>query len=235
MYLIIPDLHLNHIRAEKIIRSVQPDFIVFLGDYFDNWYDTPEKNAEMASWLVSSLEQKNRIHLFGNHDVSYAFNEFYKCSGYTQEKQDAINNVMANPMKENHWRKLKFYHFAYDYLCTHAGVQNALYNTLDEFNNHFKNDCLNASDDAFIGNRPHKLLQAGKSRGGKASEGGIIWCDAREFKPINGVNQIFGHTPQKKPNELYKNNWAIDSNLSCQFYATITEKKIAIHYTDDIV
>jgi hypothetical protein len=25
--------------------------------------------------------------------------------------------------------------------------------------------------------------------------GGLVWCDFREFTPIPGLNQIFGHTP----------------------------------------
>lgn len=231
MHLIIPDIHLQHLKAEKIIKSVQPDFVVFLGDYFDDWGDTPEKNLETANWLVSSLDQKNRTHVFGNHDVSYAFRPYgYKCSGYTVEKDAAINSVM-----QNHWRKLRLFTYAHDYLCTHSGVTNQLYNINDEFHSHFENDCANALDDAFNENSPHKLLRIGRSRGGKEPVGGIIWCDSSEFKPIKDVKQIFGHTPQRTPRELFKNNWCIDSRSSCSHYITITEKKIELHSIDDIV
>ena len=40
------------------------------------------------------------------------------------------------------------------------------------------------------------LLQCGRGRGGNSRVGGVVWLDwDREFKAIEGLNQIVGHTP----------------------------------------
>ena len=58
--IIIPDIHNDYHTAEKIIKKENPDKIIFLGDYFDDFYDTIK---DVTKWLVKSLQQKNRIHL----------------------------------------------------------------------------------------------------------------------------------------------------------------------------
>ena len=41
------------------------------------------------------------------------------------------------------------------------------------------------------------IFNAGHGRGGMQRVGGITWCDyTREFFPVQGINQIVGHTPQ---------------------------------------
>ena len=64
------------------------------------------------------------------------------------------------------------------------------------------------------------------SRGGIETYGGIVWCDASEFIPITGINQIFGHTslPQPKwinfsdPNTIFSRNLALDVK-NADYYA----------------
>lgn len=244
--LIIPDLHLNWERADKIIKHVGADKIVFLGDYFDDFGDDYQTNLKMAEWLAASLDQPNRIHLFGNHDISYAIaRREYKCSGYEAGKDYAINAVL----KEDNWRKLKLYTWVGDYLCSHAGVHN-YYNTMFSNGASIKEwlepVAKRAMDDAFALKPVHPLLEAGKSRGGYARHGGIIWCDFYEFKPIFGVNQIFGHTPRRSPEWVivgednspdYSENLDLDVSHA-HFYAihddTKLTKKVTIHWIGDM-
>ncbi len=68
--IIIPDLHNDYFTAEKIIKKENRDKVLFLGDYFDDFYDTLEDADNTAKWLTKSLQQKNRVHLIGNHDLS---------------------------------------------------------------------------------------------------------------------------------------------------------------------
>ena len=85
--LIIPDIHLKWERVNRVINHVGADEIIFLGDYFDDFNDTPEQVDEMVSWLEHSAKQPNRIHLFGNHDMHYAFSDAgFQCSGFEQWK-----------------------------------------------------------------------------------------------------------------------------------------------------
>ena len=69
--IIISDIHNDYFTAEKIIKKENPDKIIFLGDYFDDFDDTVKDSENTAKWLVKSLKQENRIHLIGNHDLSY--------------------------------------------------------------------------------------------------------------------------------------------------------------------
>lgn len=208
--LIIPDIHLQYKRAENIIKHVSPDKTVFLGDYFDDFGDDYRDNLITAEWLKNSLKDPSRIHLFGNHDVSYAFGDKrYFCSGYETGKDYAINSVMT----PEDWKKLLLYTKVGDYYCSHAGLQEAIFKNnangrdVDTF---LQEECNKALDIAFANKDPHYLLGAGKSRGGFLRYGGIIWCDANEFRPIRGIKQIFGHTPQKTPRFVFADNLALD-------------------------
>lgn len=204
--LIIPDLHHRWQQAENIIGSVLHDEVVFLGDYFDDFNDTPEMVSDTCEWLEGSVKQPNRIHLRGNHDVHYEFTyRRLKCSGYEDWKNFIISDVLSRET----WDALKWYHILDDtWLLTHAGLHSEnvpetvkkLHGNRPEFlkaiGEFLDAELVNAFRS--LGNNvPHWLLNAGGSRGGSQKWGGITWCDfEREFIPLKGLNQILGHTPQ---------------------------------------
>src|ERR1035437_9205008 len=88
--LIIPDIHNNVGWVEEYLAKQKYDYVVFLGDYFDEFYDSVKDATEAAKWLKESLKKENRIHLWGNHDTSYFFPNLYECSGYSKEKEEGI-------------------------------------------------------------------------------------------------------------------------------------------------
>ena len=200
-YLIIPDIHLRHEQAEKIISHVSPDFIYFLGDYWDDFGDTPEMVKNTSEWFVWSVNQKNRLHVGGNHDYHYAYpDKHLQCSGYQQWKYFMINDIVSR----KDWDKMVYYHILDDkwFLC-HGGLHDYwvpkeikdLYQCRPRFLRE-----LQAFLDAEI-IKSHRneswVLQAGHARGGSILYGGLTWCDfEREFVPVKGLNQIVGHTPQ---------------------------------------
>jgi len=205
--LIVPDIHHNWRTAEKIIAAVPHDEVLFLGDYFDDFGDNPQMVQETCDWLTASVAKPNRIHLFGNHDIHYAFAyRYFQCSGYEQWKyfiaQDSVSRAV--------WDKLKWFHVLDNtWLVSHAG--------LHKF--HLPDDIKQLSGDrtAFLhaieeylnlevrkgfqhgaNNKSFWTYSAGHARGGMQRVGGILWCDFdREFFPIKGLNQILGHTPQR--------------------------------------
>lgn len=203
--LIIPDIHLRWEQAEKIISAVGPDEVIFLGDYFDDFGDTPEMVRDTAEWLEGSVNKPNRIHLYGNHDQSYGFPFLtFKCSGYEQWKDFTINDIVSKTT----WNKLKWYHWLDDrWLLTHAGLHRS--NVPKEIYQHINDrpkfieelsKYLDKSIEEGIreaaNNTRTWIFNAGHSRGGSQKVGGITWCDYEvEFEPIIGINQIFGHTP----------------------------------------
>jgi len=123
--LVIPDLHNKIETAEKILKAREHsvDYTVLLGDYFDDFYDTPDIAANTAAWLKDSLQNPKRIHLIGNHDINYRepFSPVQKCAGFTEAKKNRINTILTPA----DWAKLKWFHYepVGNWLFSHAGAQ----------------------------------------------------------------------------------------------------------------
>lgn len=181
--LIIPDIHTKIGFAEEIIEKENPDKIVFLGDYFDNFSDSPEIAYQVAEWLKKSLRDPKRTHLIGNHDMSYLSNGKFPCSGWDGAKQMFINKV------EIDWTKLQYFTFVDDWLCTHAGLSYEFYKAFNVNNLNVKNFLLLMKE-----KYEFRLNMCSGFRGGQDSYPGILWCDYGEFVDIPNTKQIFGHT-----------------------------------------
>lgn len=234
--LIIPDLHNQYAVAEHIIEKEKPDQIIFLGDYFDSYYDSYEDASHTSAWLANSLRKTDRIHLIGNHDLSYMTdNPKLKCTGYTSQKHEVIKKYKIN------WKKLQLYHWIDDqWLCTHAGLSNLFYEEMTSASTpsnvmEFSDQDLEKIDDV---NYNHKFFQVGRARNGLAKVGGILWCDYNEeFQPIPDLKQIFGHTPLPSPSHLtFKSigseNICLDTGL--RNYAIYEKGKMIIRSVIDL-
>ncbi len=190
--LVIPDIHNDFKLAEGIIYRERPDHTVFLGDYFDDWYDTVQDAANVAKWLRESIENPDRTHLAGNHDIGYMTdNPGLKWGGYTLGKHVAVKRCKID------WKRLRTHCWIGDeaWLCTHAGVSAAFlkecgYGTIHEALRASERDLKNIDDTSM----PGPFFQAGASRGGDHAVGGPLWCDYGEFEDVAGTRQIFGHT-----------------------------------------
>jgi predicted phosphodiesterase len=209
--LIIPDIHLAHERAEKIISLVKPDEIILLGDYFDQFDDTPEMVCDTAEWFQWSVNQPNRVHLCGNHDIHYWFqnNSDQRCSGYEQYKSIIINDIV----KSKDWNKLKFFHVLDDWILSHGGVHpywidpvkfrndEEVVITKDQLVSKLERDskeCIHLLNKNIFKNNYNWICVAGWCRSRSPFVGGLIWLDFnQEFHPIRGIHQIVGHTPDR--------------------------------------
>jgi len=227
--LIIPDIHNDYPTAEKIIKKENPDKIIFLGDYFDDFYDTVKDAANVAKWLVKSLQQKSRIHLIGNHDLSYMTNNpSLKCTGYDTGKHEEIKKHDID------WSMLKMHYWLnYDWLCTHAGFSNDFFmqqhtiksDTIQKVLDFSKKDLEKIHDV----NYDHSFFQVGFARGGSNVVGGTLWCGYEEFEDILGINQIFGHTRGNSVRHSKTENsehYCIDTGL--HHYAVYQKGKMKI-------
>ena len=242
--LIISDIHNTWENAEKIIKLEDVDNVVFLGDYFDNFGDDYRVASETADWLAGSLTKKNRIHIMGNHDANYAFpHRSYKCGGYQIDKDEIINLIL----KETDWKKLPLYTWVGSWLCTHAGLHTHFYDKYSDgipLKSWLEETCDVALKTAFENKPAVQILRAGYDRGGSEVYGGIYWGDWCEFKPIVGINQVFGHSPQRKPqwlvrgnllNKDYTQNLCLDVS-HCIYYGIHESKtdKITVHWIGDL-
>jgi len=203
--LIFGDLHEDVGYVEGIITQESPTLTIFVGDYFDSFISTVESVNTTCEWLKESVSKSNRIHLMGNHECFYRWPLVTKfiCSGNTLDKCKLINSIL----KPTDWEVIKLFHWDGTYLYSHAGVSEKLFAhcihgvTLEGI----QRECDRAIAVAQSGG-VHPILQAGYSRGGNQSQGGILWQDHFvDTQPIVGWKQIYGHTPLKSPTNKHVN------------------------------
>ena len=212
--LVFGDIHNgpNFAGIEAAISAESPEQTIFLGDYFDQWGDTPFDVRRTAIWLKESLQKPNRIHLWGNHDLPYA--SLGSCPGWSEEKNAAVRD--AFPPKA--WEQLRLWYHTDSWLFSHAGLSRAhsCIPRRAEGLPKFLDDLEAEAWSALHAGQQHWVFAAGRSRGGSAECGGPLWCDLSEFKPIDYVNQVFGHTPMGRMVDICgarSRNWCID--VSC--------------------
>lgn len=200
---VIPDVHNKWKKAESIVAAESPDRTIFLGDYFDDFGDTPADAAATTEWLAGSMADKSRVHLVGNHDLNYMSSlPGLHCAG-----RDPIKGI-AIAKRGIDWPRLEPFCWlgtaggaAEDmWLCTHAGLSATFLESVrpgaaapdvDGVLGAARIDLDRVDDE---GHR-HVFLQAGAARGGLDETGGIVWCDYNlEFEDVPGLRQIFGHT-----------------------------------------
>lgn len=219
--LIMPDIHTKFKPAESIIEKECPDKTVFLGDYFDDFHETAEDTHNTAKWLAKSLEQQDRLHLIGNHDLHYMTgNPEFQCSGFSEFKRCIIDSYSIP------WSKLVTHCYVGDHLCTHAGVSRQFFEeyattNLEEFMIESTEDLMHIDDVDYR----QKFFQAGISRGGMHKNSGIVWCDYEEFVDIPGVMQIFGHT---RGSEVRQNGSHICLDTVLRHYAIYQNDTIIV-------
>ena len=189
---VVPDVHGEHEKAERVVASEAADAAVFLGDYFDS-YDAYSPH-ETARWLAESMEKGGRVHLLGNHDVHYmSSGPGFRCSGYDPATHEAVR-AAGVPWK----RAVPYCWLDGEWLCTHAGLSDALVRRCAEARGRAGAAEVLAGAysqmEAARAGRSAPLFEAGVSRGGLRAVGGITWCDYSEFEDVDGVRQVFGHT-----------------------------------------
>jgi predicted phosphodiesterase len=215
-YVILPDVHTHWRVAEKIIdhHKNDADKVIFLGDYFDQFHDNPHIAADTAEWFHHSVNQPNRVHICGNHDVQYWFKDCneIRCSGYDKFKSIAINDIVTSA----DWRKVVFFYVIDDkWVCSHGGVHPSWINpqysekktvwTVPELAERLKMESQRCIRN--LGrNEHHWFIQEGFGRIKESPYyGGILWCDwNREFHCLEGINQLVGHTPNPSLSWIYR-------------------------------
>jgi hypothetical protein len=195
--IVIPDIHTRYEKAERICRKYKSHKIVFIGDYFDDFNDTPDDNQYTAEWLSESLKKENRVHLIGNHDECYHPNRELFCSGFSSKKKEVINKVLTTA----DWDKLNYYHFENNWLFSHAGINRYWFG--DPLNgkihlNIIRNTINDSIKKQSIGYTNNAIWAADKYRSGNHEWGGILWQDWKKMELIPDLKQCVGHTPIPK-------------------------------------
>lgn len=191
--------------------------VLFLGDFFDDWHDTPADAQRMAEWLVHVFAPDPLMHaLLGNHDLGYLFVQpIGSCSGYTPQKREAVRSVLASVPSVA--EKIDVFARVGPWLISHAGVHPYLRAGDDRGRSIARGAGLwsAAAMACAEGGLAHPLFACGVERGGRSPVGGPLWLDwDREFEDDNPEMppQIVGHTPHAFP--MRKGfSWCLDTHL----------------------
>jgi hypothetical protein len=228
--LIIPDVHHRIAVADRILAAEPADEVYFLGDYQDNFHDTPAQAKATAEWMCRQIEAGHNL-LWGNHDLPYGFlPELHDCPGYTRGKADAVNKVL----RLDHWKRLRLWYIIpgepRPWILSHAGIERPWIPPGVDPLPYLQTLEASALDDLYNHGTTHPLFFfCSAARGGRDPYSGPLWMDWGDFRPISGLNQIVGHTPMRNPDQFSledSTNWCIDTHL--QHYAVLEDGEISI-------
>jgi hypothetical protein len=186
--LVIPDLHHRVAAAEEWIARYPADRVVFLGDYFDDFDDTPKMAEATAEWLKDSLAKPGRLHLWGNHDLWYRFpmnpQVCWFGAGFTPEKSKIISSVL----EAADWARLELVEFVDGIALSHAGIGSSVFappiGALTK--ERVERLCAEAWLDAEAG-LPNPVFDLS----------GIVWLRWWNLRPLEAFSQFVGHTPDR--------------------------------------
>ena len=231
--LIIGDVHLKIKKVQTILDEEKYDKVYFLGDFFDDWDDSPLANFIMAEYLNKIMKDPRLEFIIGNHDAHYFWpNRDIRCSGYEYDKYTSIGDILDKTMVG---KRFRFHHVVDDWLLTHAGLHPGWLQgqkTLKEIDLYLLTEKVKCCD-ALKQGKQHWFFTVGSSREGRAPFGGIEWCDAyAEFEAIPDIKQVFGHTFCGAEGRVNKPYWPRENNVdidtAMNYYAIIENGKLEI-------
>ena len=205
--LFIGDIH-GTTEWEEIVKNGLKQFyeIVFVGDYIDSFFVKASEQLYNLNNLIRFI-RKNKTQvtaLLGNHDYA-AINSYSGISGY--------QHLYVHEYKKVFQDNIDLFQIAWGYtnditkkytLATHAGLTKTFWNRfifpqinevihkIAEGKELQIHEALN-----YLQDKKDILWKVGSVRGGRGTPG-ILWADYTEVieDRYDGINQIFGHTPQ---------------------------------------
>jgi hypothetical protein len=218
--LIVPDVHEKIVKLKRILELYsEVAWVLFLGDFLDSFDGLTEYTHETCKWLADNVENPKYRFLYGNHDIHYAWPMGgLVCSGYTIAKQKVVTQYLRRD-QWNHFRLMAWVGKGEnEWLCTHAGLHPNLLHPVNGFEHNALLEMEERALRRLTLSQVDELVAAGRARGGRAIVGGVDWLDWNlEFEPIEGLNQIVGHTIGKTVREKHTSgsrNYCIDTNLN---------------------
>lgn len=173
-YVFVGDIHGKWEVVEEALQ--REGHKVFVGDFVDSFTRTTDDMEKCLSLVLDAIKKNEADAIFGNHELSYLMPNKHLCSGRTSSTAE-----MMKSWESNLWNSFKpFIKLPGNFLITHAGAHYTVYPAvkLERFNE--------------LSSPMHWI---GWYRGGHSKVGGIFWCDFnKEFRPVTGINQVFGHS-----------------------------------------
>src|SRR3990167_1698352 len=197
-YVFVGDIHG---KVEQVERALEKEGKkIFVGDFMDSFTRPNEDHRKCLTMILDAAEKDEAGVIYGNHELSY-LNPHHKCSGWSIPGHTLMLELRGRIEKIFKPHILLFPEF----LVTHAGLTKQIW---DEFQ--LTHDNLEQKlSEWWLDNRT-PVHWIGNYRGGFNDCGGTFWCDFnKEFRPIKGITQVFGHTSVKGIRQV-KNSFCID-------------------------
>ncbi len=204
--LVIGDLHGDIELYMRMMLRFDMHNIILVGDYLDSFKHTRKQQLELIELILKDINDGRVQALKGNHELSYLMPKRMRCTGYASSF-----GAHLMPLFGDMHRLLKPYILMPELkiLLTHAGLSKRLLPT--------ESNCLTDMNlltmwlDQQVRDIDYgSVYNIGSARGGADDIGGIFWCDWDwDFTPIEGLTQIFGHTPGTSIRQK-GDNWNID-------------------------
>ena len=181
---VIPDLHNRTEIAERVIDKEinNVDKIIFLGDYYDNFFDGPEDVAKTSKLLKNYISDSKFEFLIGNHDLHYIVGEpAFRAITWTQEKFDAVNEILS----PEDWERFNWSIPIDNWLFSHAGVN--------------MSDYSQEKLDGILNSHIEEVLEQNLEKSTWFSPYGDFWLKYLDGNPFAADNdkiysQVIGHT-----------------------------------------
>lgn len=211
-YTFVGDVHGKVDAVEAALAAA--GMAVFVGDFMDSFDRRPSDHRKCIELVLAAIKAGKARAIYGNHELSYIMPE-HRCSGWCREHQMIMHEFAAEIQK--HFEP--FILLAPKVLVTHAGLTRQLWDehrlTLAKLEPKLRRWWEDP------GSPMHGV---GYCRGGMQKVGGIFWCDFnKEFKPVPGLTQVFGHTASGSGGEIRRVNtsYCIDCLDKAQKFLTL--------------
>lgn len=202
--LFVGDLHGNVKHHEKICNFADKNgyAITFVGDYVDSFSKSFKEQMDLLEQIKQNIkDDKPYSYLVGNHDLSYMHFK-YQCSGFKPKHSEPFKKVFSNILPQLKFFEIFKLNNGENLFVSHAGLSKSFVDyirlpldSMEEVEEFFNIDI----DSLFKMYSKPFTAYCGYVRGGDEPYGGIFWNDYfREFKPIENLHQIMGHTAMQK-------------------------------------
>lgn len=182
-YVFIGDIHG---RVEFVEDALSKDGKkIFVGDFIDSFDRSVADHRKCYELVLAAIKAGKAESIFGNHELSYLMIQ-HRCSGFSSARQ----NLMQEYELEIRKHFVPFILLQKDFLVSHAGLTKQIWDR-----KRLSLDSLPQTLAKWWPDLHSPMHQIGRYRGGYDSVGGLFWCDFnREFEPVPGLTQVFGHT-----------------------------------------
>lgn len=187
-HIFIGDIHGKHEQVKRALDMEGKKY--FVGDIIDSWDRSPLEHSDCYSDILEAVAKGDARIVYGNHELSYLLPHLHKCSGWHIAREQVVydHKKLIEEYFENYIHVPEL-----NVLVTHAGLSQQIFDAMSMTVDNYLTVIEESLTSPEYNQSP--LHWIGNARGGMRPCGGIFWCDyQREFKPIPGINQIFGHS-----------------------------------------